>query len=128
VFEDFFSPISTKDKVTAIPILVRAAYHFDVISNLDLYLVGKIGYAFGSWGGDLKDELEGHGETVGAIGGFGFGFDVGAAYYFTSNIGAFIEGGFDRYDMKIDIDVEGYKINIEAPFSHFLTFGLSYKF
>jgi hypothetical protein len=131
-----FSVDGMKDKMTAIPILFRVGYHFDVTPNLDLYLVGKLGGAFGSWKGDNRDYFEAEGASVGTIGGFGFGFDVGLAY-FTSNIGVFIEGGLDRYNLKTDIDAtipvsyySSQKITakIEVPFNHFLTFGLSFKF
>jgi predicted porin len=100
----------------AIPILARAAYHFDFMANLDLYLVGKIGYVLG--GGEMDDESES------GFKGIGFGFDVGAAYYFVPRFGAFIEAGFDRYNIKKDID----DITVKIPFTRFVTIGVSTKF
>jgi hypothetical protein len=105
----------------AVPILLRAAYHFDLFPKLDLYLVGKIGYTIGSVvEGFLKDYVE-------SAGGIAFGIDVGVAYYFASALGAFIEGGFDDYavEAKIKNNYGGGKL--ETPFYRYITFGLSFK-
>jgi hypothetical protein len=99
-----------------IPLLVRVAYHFDLMANLDLYLVGKIGYALG--GGEAG------GDSESGYNGVGFGFDVGGAYYFTPRLGAFAEAGFDRYNLSKDISGTTVKI----PFTRFVTVGLSVKF
>ncbi|MDR1986269.1 MAG: porin family protein [Treponema sp.] len=131
-----------KDDILAVPLLVRVAYHFDLMPRLDLYAVGKIGYAFGSWSGDTYDwinENDGvnyRGYKTTGPSGFAFGFDVGAAYYFTPTIGVFIEAGFDRYSLNAETTgeyAEGYgwaseKIEVELPFTRFLTFGISTKF
>jgi hypothetical protein len=37
-----------EDRVVAVPILLRAAYHFDLFPKLDFYVVGKLGYAIGT--------------------------------------------------------------------------------
>jgi hypothetical protein len=98
--------------IYAIPLLLRVAYHFDLMADLDLYLVGKLGYVLG--GG------EGKGESESGVNGVGFGFDVGASYYFNPRIGAFGELGFDRYN--------GEKSGVEFPFTRFFTAGISVKF
>ncbi|MDR1215936.1 MAG: porin family protein [Treponema sp.] len=101
----------------AIPLLIRAAYHFDLMSNLDLYLVGKIGYAIGTYSeSGLED-----------IGGVAFGFDAGVAYYFTPIVGAFLEAGFDDYAIEANIAGES-SAKVKAAFFRFLTFGISTKF
>jgi hypothetical protein len=111
-------------KVLAIPILLRAAYHFDLFPKLDLYVVGKVGFAFGSVTSGpkaIKDALD-------SIRGFAFGFDVGAAYYFTSFVGVFIEGGLDDYMLKAKFKDYGYgAITLDTPFYRFVTIGLSFK-
>jgi hypothetical protein len=101
----------------AIPLLLRVAYHFDLMANLDLYLVGKVGYVLG--GGE-----DSYGFSESDINGLGFGVDVGAAYYFTPRIGVFGEAGFERY--SLEKEVSGYKY--EFPFSRFIIIGLSAKF
>jgi hypothetical protein len=105
-----------EDRAMAIPLLLRVAYHFDISSKLDLYLVGKIGYAFGAV--SSEDPLD-------ASGGVGFGFDAGAAFYFTPHVGVFVEAGFDRYNGKVSYD--GY-YERKGYFNRFFTAGLSVKF
>jgi hypothetical protein len=117
-----------EETVVAIPLLLRAAYHFDLMPKLDLYVVGKIGYVFGSWKGDMKNWLEARQVTVGNIGGFGFGIDAGVAYYFNSKVGAFAELGFDDYMLKSKLSSGGITNTLEAPFHRFLTAGVSVKF
>jgi hypothetical protein len=123
-----------KDTVLAIPLLLRAAYHFDLMPKLDLYLVGKIGYVPGIWTGDNKKMLETVGGDIGMMHGIGFGFDIGAAYYFNSKFGFFGEGGFDAYLLKSRItfpgsfQVQEANATLEAPFYRFLTIGISGKF
>jgi hypothetical protein len=100
----------------AIPLLIRVAYHFDLMANLDLYVVGKVGYVVGF--------AEAMGETEDGFGGVGFGFDVGAAYYFNSRIGVFAEAGFERSDLETDM--RGWTLDI--PCSRFIIIGISAKF
>jgi hypothetical protein len=103
-----------EDKITAIPLLLRVAYHLDLMPRLDLYVVGKIGYVLGKWEGDTLDyyteNIPGayRGYEATPPSGLGWGFDLGAAFYFTPNFGIFIEGGFDRYDLKTKISGEFY--------------------
>jgi opacity protein-like surface antigen len=109
---------TAEETLGAIPLLLRAAYHFDLMSSLDLYIVGKIGYAIGTYTGDGMDD----------IGGVAFGFDVGVAYYFTPLVGVFAEAGFDDYILESKETLFGYTITITAPFTRFFTAGLSLKF
>ncbi|MDR2738978.1 MAG: hypothetical protein LBB68_03995 [Treponema sp.] len=92
------------------------------MANLDLYVVGKIGYVLGF--AEANFEGEGESEKEDGYNGIGFGFDVGAAYYFTPRFGAFAEAGFDLYNLEKDFDVG----KIEVPFSRFVTVGVSTKF
>lgn len=110
-FGDDEGTASVEGDVTAIPLLLRAAYHFDIIPKLDLYAVGKIGYVIGN--------LEGE-----SLGGLGFGIDAGVGYYFNSKLGVFGEVGFDRYMLKKEVD--GF--DVKGTFSRFATFGVSAKF
>ncbi|MDR1466680.1 MAG: porin family protein [Treponema sp.] len=133
-----------EDKITAVPLLLRVAYHFDIMPKLDLYVVGKIGYAFGTWSGDTYDEYSVNdyeyykNSKVPDPAGFAFGFDVGAAYYFTPKFGIFVEAGFDQYALNSELSGEywddyyygwtSYKFDVELPFNRFLTLGISTKF
>jgi hypothetical protein len=117
-----------KDTIIAIPLLVRAAYHFDLMPRLDLYLVGKIGYVPGAWTGETKDLVKSYGGDIGGVGGVGFGFDLGVAYYFNSKLGLFGEGGFDAYLLRSKITGPNFSATLKAPFYRFLTIGVSGKF
>jgi hypothetical protein len=118
----------TKDTIMAIPILLRGAYHFDLFPRLDLYLVGKVGFALGIWTGDQRDIIDDMNGTVETIKGFAFGVDAGVAYYFTQTLGIFGEVGFDDYMLKTDVNISGSISTFEAPFNRFITLGISTKF
>jgi phytoene dehydrogenase-like protein len=79
-------------------------------------VVGKVGYVLG--GGETN------GNSEDGYNGIGFGFDVGAAYYFNSRIGIFAEAGFERYSLEKDDSGVTY----EFPFSRFVIVGISAKF
>ncbi|MDR2793457.1 MAG: outer membrane beta-barrel protein [Treponema sp.] len=119
------SGLSYKDTITTFPILARVAYHFDLMPELDLYVVGKIGISIGLWTGDYIDSIEDQNIDIKTPPGFAFGFDVGAAYYFMPTVGAFVEAGFDRYDREVEFGRLG---SADVPFNRFLTFGISVKF
>ncbi|MDR1411450.1 MAG: porin family protein [Spirochaetaceae bacterium] len=128
-FSVTYSGTKYDETIMAIPLLLRVAYHFDLFPKLDLYLVGKIGYAFGIWTGSYRDMVDMTGYDVDTIGGLAFGFDAGVAYYFTSHMGLFIEAGFDDYMLETKISSSaGYAETLKAPFNRFVTVGLSTKF
>jgi hypothetical protein len=107
-----------EDRVVAIPILLRVAYHFDLFPKLDFYVVGKLGYAIGTITSGPDEEY------LDSAGGFAFGIDVGAAYYFTSFVGVFAEAGIDDYMIETKFTTG---LKVDTPFYRFLTFGLSFK-
>jgi hypothetical protein len=123
-----FNDQGWSDTATAIPLLLRAAYHFDLAAKLDLYVVGKIGYVFGDVSGDTINDANQSGYTVEVDGGIGFGFDVGAAYYFTPLVGVFAELGFDHYSGKFVLKTGNQVISsVDVTFNRFFTAGLSLK-
>jgi opacity protein-like surface antigen len=117
------------ETMSVVPLLVRAAYHFDLVSKLDLYIVGKIGYAIGFWSGAFHDTSGFSGD----IGGLAFGFDAGVAYYLTPVFGLFAEAGFDDYMLETEftehiVGIGDLKYTLKAPFNRFVTVGISTKF
>jgi hypothetical protein len=119
-----------EDTAIAIPLLLRIAYHFDLMPKLDLYLVGKIGYAFGDVTGDSIDMVKNAGGDVEVAGGLGFGIDAGVAFYFTSLVGIFAEVGFDQYNGKYTVtnSFSNESSSTGVIFNRFFTAGLSIKF
>ncbi|GHV79301.1 hypothetical protein AGMMS49944_10920 [Spirochaetia bacterium] len=120
-----------KDTITTVPILARVAYHFAPIPKLDLYLLGKIGVAFGKWSGDYYDYAKANGASIDDPLGVAFGFDLGAAYYFTPHFGAFAELGFDDYALETEASItvsSSFTQTAKAPIVKFLTIGVAYKF
>jgi hypothetical protein len=119
-----------KDTVLAIPLLLRAAYHFDLHPQLDIYLVGKAGWVFGAWSGEIRSAVEREGATIDPDPpmGMGFGADLGIAYYFTPVFGFFAEGGFDAYMLQTKVKARGLAMTLDAPFYRFITLGFSTKF
>jgi hypothetical protein len=109
------------DQAMAVPLLLRAAYHFDLFPKLDLYAVGKIGYAIGSIISGTSAEY------FDSAGGFAFGIDAGIAYYFTSHLGLFGEVGFDDYMINSKFNIFGTSYSVKTPFYRFVTLGVSFK-
>ena len=121
----FIAPISSKygDGATAliVPIAFRLGWHlkFIKVDNLDVYVLGKFGFAPGSWiddGGDSK--IESPFELV-------YGFNLGGKYFFTPKLGGFVEAGFNHYGL--DVASGGY-IVLETSLVSYARLGVSFKF
>ncbi|MDR1785852.1 MAG: hypothetical protein LBR23_05230 [Spirochaetaceae bacterium] len=127
---DFAASGKSDAALGLIPIFLRIGYHPDLgIKNLDIYALGKAGYAIGFWTGDITDSKT---ITLSNPMGFAFGFDLGARYFFTRNLGVFVEVGFERYvlpyDMTMDLDIFGkYTSTVDAFGAKFATAGLTFK-
>jgi hypothetical protein len=106
-----------------IPILARIAWHPNwEVSNLDTYLLMKMGFDIGFWSGDMKDS------NVKNPHGFVYGFNVGLRYFFTPTIGAYVEGGYEYHFLKYKYDW-GYGISGTWPAfgNRFVTLGATFK-
>jgi hypothetical protein len=123
--------VKAKMSIGVIPIMARVAWHpnFEV-PNLDTYVLAKLGFALGFWGGDNGKLYK----TAGATnpGGFIYGFDVGARYFFTDSLGAFAEVGYERYFLshKYEYNIGGLltgTVAIPAYANKFLTVGVTFK-
>jgi hypothetical protein len=66
---------------------LRGMYHFNFLKNLDTYTGITLGYVVQTFDG--KDNLGYDGVSF-----FLFGYEVGARYFFTKNIGAYVEVGY----------------------------------
>jgi hypothetical protein len=109
--------------VIAIPVLFRFGWHpsFIKVQNLDVYLLGKIGLTFGSYGGDLAD-------IAGTPWNISFGGNIGAKYFFTPMIGLFLEAGINLYRLSADIDTGyGSDNKLYTNIDNYATLGVSIK-
>jgi hypothetical protein len=108
--------------VGVVPIMLRVGWHPNWgISNLDTYVVTKIGGAFGFWTGDDADDEH---WDLKVPGGFAFGISAGGRYFFNNTFGVFAELGWERYWMQckskhhnnwgwnwdVDFDFDAYKV------------------
>ncbi|GHV82796.1 hypothetical protein AGMMS50212_01360 [Spirochaetia bacterium] len=114
-----------KLSVGLIPILLRVGYHPNLdVRNLDVYILGKVGYGFGFWSGDdyEKDEAT-HPH------GFVYGVDIGARYFFGQRFGVFAEVGYEHYylDYEYNLGAELGKLKWSAYANKFLTLGITIK-
>ena len=89
------------DDLMCLPILARIAWHpnFEV-KNLDTYATLKLGYNV-----NLTSDKT---EYYTYKGGFSYGFNVGARYFFSNNIGIFGELGYDRWGLSYEYTFPGY--------------------
>jgi hypothetical protein len=113
---------------SAVPILIRAAWHPDfAIPNLDTYVLFKLGYAVGSFGGEIADKSTISTEPSGAL----IGFNIGGRYFFTENLGAFGELGYERVMGEYGVAYSSMSFSFvgtgSSPFQRFATIGVTYK-
>jgi hypothetical protein len=74
---------------------VRGAYHFGFVKNLDTYLGLTLGYVIQTADvkyGSAYDNIPK--TSYDGVSFFLYGFNIGARYFFTKNIGAYLELGY----------------------------------
>jgi hypothetical protein len=122
-----------KGSFTFIPILARVAWHPDFgAKNLDPYLMFKLGYGFGGFGGAFDDVFNPTNPS-----GLGVGIDIGIRYFFTDHLGMFAEGGYETFfadfDSKTGTIPTGpsssvsYDVSWVTYVQRFFTIGVTYK-
>jgi hypothetical protein len=110
--------------IGVIPILARVAWHpnFEV-PNLDTYVLAKLGFGIGFWGGKNASIQKAY---LSGPGGFVYGFDVGARYFFTESLGAFAEAGYEYYWLSPRAK-SGYTWTNSYFANRFITLGITFK-
>jgi len=105
-----------------IPIMARIGWHpnFEV-ENLDVYLMAKIGGAFGV----VSSDPSGIKDYVDNPGGFAIGFDIGCRYFFTPAFGLYGEFGWTGYLMHGDI--KDSNSSYDATGNKILSLGITVK-
>jgi hypothetical protein len=108
-----------------IPLIARVAWHPNwEVQNLDTYILAKLGYDIGFWGGDYGDN-----DNLKNPHGFIYGFNVGVRYFFTPAIGAFVEGGYEYHFLRWEYENQSlWGRGIWPAFgAKFLTLGVTFK-
>jgi hypothetical protein len=85
---------NTDFSVGAIPILARIAWHPFTLDNIDPYIVGKAGYGFSLFTKEGNDY-----NWKDPQGGFVWGVNLGSRFFFTKNVGVFVEAGYECFDI-----------------------------
>jgi hypothetical protein len=107
----------------SIPLIARIAWHPNwEIRNLDTYILAKLGYDIGFWGGKYGDN-----DNIKNPHGLIYGFNVGLRYFFTPAIGAFVEGGYEYHFLRYKVDFGGVEIKWPAFGAKFVTLGATFK-
>ena len=101
-YSGYYSSGTYKDKYTDLIVMVRGAFHYPVTSQFDAYAgvgigVRHLGYSSNYTGLYAAD----YGSTGATSGLF-----AGGRYYFTSNIGAFAELGYDQTYLKAGLAIK----------------------
>ena len=115
-----FGFTSGKGTILNIPVLAKVAWHpnFEV-ANLDVYTSIKIGIGIGILAGFRNIDTK-------AGVGFGFGWDVGARYFFSPKIGIIGELGWNRYGFVLNYTEYFYRYTWSMPMHTFFRFGLTF--
>jgi hypothetical protein len=85
---------NTDFSIGAIPILARIAWHPFALKSIDPYIVGKAGYGLSLWTEEGNDY-----NWKNPQGGFVWGVSLGSRFFFTQNVGMFIEAGYECLDI-----------------------------
>jgi hypothetical protein len=75
---------------------VRGAYHFNFVKNLDAYAGLTLGYVIQTADVKYGSAYDGNGirPSYDGVSYLLYGFNIGARYFFTNNIGAYLELGY----------------------------------
>jgi len=88
----FYSYTRTRTE-TRMAFGAKAAWHVDLgLKNLDLYLGLKLGWML--WNLETKYSDEASARPLNNYDAFFYGFCLGARYFFTNNIGIYLEAGY----------------------------------
>ncbi|ULQ58647.1 porin family protein [Brucepastera parasyntrophica] len=110
--------------IGVVPILARIAWHPFSLEKLDPYLVGKAGYGVGFWTNEGNDY-----NWSDPCGGFVWGVNLGTRFFFTKNIGCFVEAGYECQCFEWDHPgMEIGKWEDSANGRTYITIGIALKF
>jgi len=106
--------------IYGIPIIFRMGWHPDFIKieNMDIFLLGKAGWAFGLWGSNMDD-----GSTSGGI---VCGINFGGSYVLTPKTHVYAEIGYNYYGLARNSSYPEYPLGYGSG-KTYASLGLSFK-
>ena len=106
--------------IFGVPIILRIGWYPNFLSfeKIDIFLLGKIGWAFGIWG---KNADEGSSPN-----GIVCGFNIGGRYKLTRNIGFYAEIGYDYFGLARNSNYPEYPLGYGSG-KTYTSIGISYK-
>jgi hypothetical protein len=92
------------NNILGIPVIFRIGWYPDFfkLENIDLFVLGKIGWAFGLWGSNMDK-----GSTSGGI---MCGVNIGGSYHFTPMLRAYAEIGYNYYGLARNSNYPEYPL------------------
>jgi hypothetical protein len=90
--------------ILGIPIIFRIGWYpsFIQIENIDIFIIGKIGWAFGIWGSYLDNDSTPDGIVA--------GLNIGGRYKITQRIGLYAEVGYNYYGLARNSNYPEYPL------------------
>jgi len=106
--------------IYGIPLICRIGWYPNFIKseNIDIFLLGKIGWAFGLWGSNMDD-----GSTPGGI---VCGINFGGSYVLTPKIHVYAEIGYNYYGLARNNNYPEYPLGYGSG-KTYTSLGLSIK-
>jgi hypothetical protein len=112
----------TQDTIIfGIPIIFRLGWRpsFIKTENIDIFILGKIGWAFGIWGSHIDKDSSRNG-IVGWI-------NVGGVYFLTQLVGIYTELGYNYYGLARSSNHPEYPLGYGSG-KFYVSLGISLKF
>ncbi|GHT89491.1 hypothetical protein FACS1894137_18830 [Spirochaetia bacterium] len=112
----------TQDTIIfGIPIIFRLGWHpsFIKTEKIDIFILGKIGWAFGIWG----PHIDKYSNPNGIVGGI----NVGGAYFLNPLVGVYAELGYNYYGLARSSNHPEYPLGYGSG-KFYASLGVSLKF
>jgi hypothetical protein len=106
--------------IFGIPAIFRIGWYpaFLNFSDFDIFILGKIGWAFGIWGQNANDGSTSNGIVC--------GFNLGGRHILTQSIGIYAEFGYNYYGLARNSNYPEYPLGYGSG-KTYISIGISYK-
>ena len=105
------------DDILTLPIFLKGSWHPNFqVPNLDLYVTLKLGYNINLKSDSYKDNSYEYNYG----GGFSYGGNIGARYFFTPSIGVFGELGYDQYAVSYEYKHKYFSYSTSGSYKYYM--------